>query len=297
MTLDEWRQAGKRTSHRGHPVFYREEGAGDALLCIHGFPTASWDWHAVWPALCARYRVIAPDMLGFGFSAKPRGYDYSILDQADLHEALLAALGVERAHVLAHDYGDSVAQELLARFEDRCRSGEAGPLLRSVCFLNGGLFPEVHRARLVQKLLLTPLGPLLGLLTHERAFARSFSAIFGPRTRPSAEELCDFWTLVSRDGGARIMHRLIRYIPERLAFRARWVGALQRTSLPLRLIDGPEDPVSGAHMAQRWREVVPDPDVVILDGIGHYPQVESPDAVTRAFFDFVDGLQAGGPSA
>jgi pimeloyl-ACP methyl ester carboxylesterase len=242
----------------------------------------------VWPQLLRRFRVIAPDLIGFGFSAKPRRYDYSILDQADLVETLLSGLGVDRLHVLAHDYGDSVAQELLARFEGRREAGEPGPRLRSVCFLNGGLFPEVHRARRVQKWLLTPLGPLLGRLTNERAFGRSFSAVFGPRTRPTPEELRSFWTLVSRGDGARIAHRLIRYIPERVALRERWVGAMQRTSLPLRLIDGPEDPVSGAHMAERYRELIPAPDVVLLDGIGHYPQLEAPRALADAFLAFVD---------
>jgi pimeloyl-ACP methyl ester carboxylesterase len=288
MTLDEWRQAGRRSVHRGHPIFYRDEGAGDALLCIHGFPTASWDWHALWPELSRRFRVIAPDLIGFGFSAKPLRYAYSILDQADLVEALLRELDVERVHVLAHDYGDSVAQELIARFEERRASVAPRPALRSVCFLNGGLFPEVHRARRVQKLLLTPLGPWLARLTNERSFSRSFAAVFGPGTRPGRDALRDFWSLVRHAEGTRIAHRLIRYIPERVALRERWVGALENTRLPLRLIDGPEDPVSGAHMAERYREKVPHADVVLLDGIGHYPQVEAPEAVLRAFLEFVD---------
>jgi len=88
------------------------------LLLIHGFPTSSWDFSPIWQALTTHFNVIAPDLLGFGFSAKPVAYDYSILDQADLCEALLTRLGVNRFHILAHNYGDSVAQELLARAHD-----------------------------------------------------------------------------------------------------------------------------------------------------------------------------------
>ena len=114
------------------------------------------------PGLAARYQVIACDMLGFGDSAKPRGHAYSLLQQADLQQALLADLGIrEPVHVLAHDYGDSVAQELLARhYEGRFH-------MASCVFLNGGLFPETHRPVLMQKLLLSPLGWLVA-----RSFGR-----------------------------------------------------------------------------------------------------------------------------
>lgn len=290
MFLYDWRSAGKTFDYNGHPIFYRDEGQGPALLCIHGFPTASWDWHLLWPELTQRFRVIALDMIGFGFSAKPPGYTYTIRDQATIHEALLRELGVDFIHILAHDYGDSVAQELLARYEERRQASTAGIKIESVCLLNGGLFPEAHRARLIQKLLLTPLGPLLSRLSSERRFRRSFVAIFGPKTRPSDDELKAAWSLVAHNDGWRIAHKLIRYIPERRQQRARWVGALQQTRVPLRLIDGAADPVSGAHMADRYRELVPNPDVVLLDGIGHYPQIEDPAGVLRAFFEFVSPL-------
>lgn len=290
MFLYDWRSAGKAFDYNGRSIFYREEGQGPALVCIHGFPTASWDWHLVWPELTQRFRVIALDMIGFGFSAKPRAYTYSILDQASIHEALLRELGVDFIHILAHDYGDTVAQELLARYEDRRQASTAGIKLESVCFLNGGLFPESHRARLIQKLLLTPLGPLLSRLSSERRFRRSFAAVFGPNTRPSDDELKAAWSLVAHNDGWKIAHQLIRYIPERRQQRERWVGALQRTKLPLRFINGPADPVSGAHMAARYRELVPNPDVVELNGIGHYPQIEDPAGVLHAFFEFVQRL-------
>ena len=292
MQLEQWRHGARQFDYRGHAIFYRDDGTGPALLCIHGFPTASWDWHKLWPGLTARFRTIAADMIGFGLSAKPRHYDYTIGDQASLHEALLAALGIDDGHVLAHDYGDTVAQELLARHAERRAAGAARPTLRSVCFLNGGLFPEMHRARLAQKLLHSPLGPLLGRLMSEDGFRRSFAPIFGAETQPSDAELATAWSLVAHNDGPRIAHRLIRYIGERRAHRERWVGALQHTSVPLRFINGPADPVSGAHMADRYRALVPHPDVVRLDGIGHYPQLEAPQRVLDAYLAFVTPLLA-----
>lgn len=284
--LMEWSAQGSWYRHRGHEIFYREAGEGDALVLIHGFPTASWDWQAVWTELTHRFRVIAPDMIGFGFSAKPPEYDYSINDQATLFENLLASRGITQAHVLAHDYGDTVAQELLARFSQRQAAGTGGLQLRSVCFLNGGLFPETHRPRFVQRLLISPLGPMVAKLMGEAAFRRSFSAIFGPGTKPSADELQAFWKLVGTNDGLRIFPKLIRYMEERRQYRERWVGALRDARIPLRVIDGPLDPVSGLHMVERYRQIVPNPDTVLLDGIGHYPQVEDPAGVLAAFLQF-----------
>jgi pimeloyl-ACP methyl ester carboxylesterase len=288
-TFESWQAGGRRFSHRNHQIFWQASGAGggETLICIHGFPTASWDWHALWPALCQRFsRVIALDMIGFGWSDKPDPYPYSIFDQADLHESLLLAEGVTRCHILAHDYGVTVAQELLARHEQRRAAGDPSLELQSVCLLNGGLFPETHRARLAQKLLLTPLGPLIAAALSERDFSRSFSALFGKKSKPDAVEMNQFWQLFSNGRGKRIAPRLLGYIAERRAHRERWVGALQAAQVPLRLINGPVDPVSGEHMVRRFRELVPQPDTVLLPDVGHYPQVEDPTGVLAAFMEF-----------
>ena len=295
MTLSTWRAGGETFAHevdgRRRAIFWRRGGSGDGptLLCIHGFPTASYDWRRVWLRLCARFgTVIAPDLLGFGFSDKPRDHAYTIAGQADLLEALLAHLAARRVHVLAHDYGDTVAQELLARHEDR-GAGRALELA-SVCFLNGGLFPETHRPRPMQRLLASPAGPLVARLIDRRRFGRAFRAVFGARTQPSEAELDDCWALYAGSGGVALTPKLIGYMRERRAHRARWVGALERTSVPLRVVDGAADPISGAEMVTRYRSLVPRPDCVLLPGIGHYPQLEAPSEVLEAFFAFHDRI-------
>jgi pimeloyl-ACP methyl ester carboxylesterase len=225
ISLEDWRKAGEEFAHRGHAIFHRTGGdwsveGREILLLIHGFPTASWDWAHQWEALCARFPVAALDMIGFGFSAKPRDYAYSIQDQADLHEAYLAHLGAARVHILAHDYGDTVAQELLARAMDRSKSGRAGVEIASVCFLNGGLFPEQHRATLTQRLLHSPLGGLVSRAMTRKRFETGLGEVFGPHTQPSAEVFDAFWTLATENGGMpAIGHKLIGYIAERRATR------------------------------------------------------------------------------
>ena len=279
MTPDAWRARGDHFTWRGHRIFFRAEGTGEPLLVIHGFPTASWDWAKVWPALTATYRVLALDMIGFGFSAKPAHLPYTMATQADLQEALLAREGVTRYRLLAHDYGDTVAQELLAR------QATATAQLRGVCLLNGGLFPEAHRATLLQKLLVSPLGPIIARLSSYRTFAGSMRRIWG--AHPVAEaELRGMWQLVTVERGLQRMPELLGYMAERRRHRARWVAAVVDAQVPVRLIDGLADPVSGAHLVARYRELVRPADVVELAGVGHYPQVEAPEAVAAAALAF-----------
>lgn len=280
-----WRKRSQTFEFRGQSIRYWAAGQGEPLVLIHGFPSASWDWHYLWQPLAQRYRVIACDMLGFGDSAKPVNHEYSLVEQADLQQALLDHLGIEQpVHLLAHDYGDSVAQELLARhYEMRIH-------IASCVFLNGGLFPETHRQVLMQKLLLSPLGWMIGRAFSRDGLVKSFHQIFGPQTRPTESEMDDFWSLIETNRGPRVMHKLIGYIPERRAQRERWVGAMQRGEVPLRVIDGEVDPISGAHMVARYRELIANPDTVSLPGIGHYPQIEAPCQVLKYYLQFRDQL-------
>jgi pimeloyl-ACP methyl ester carboxylesterase len=292
ISLSDWIAGGRHMYYRGHRIFLRDGGPRDApvLLLIHGFPTASWDWEALWPRLTRDWRVIAPDLIGFGFSDKPKSYEYSLVDQADLCEVALRESGAKTYHVLAHDYGDSVAQELLAR--QAPTESSRRPRLQSMCFLNGGLFPETHRPLLIQKLLISPLGPLVGRLSSRSKINASMRRIFGRDSQPDDDVLDGFWTLIAHDHGPRIMHKLIRYMRERRVYRSRWVDAMQSSDVPLKLIDGAADPISGAHMAARYRELVPSANVSLLDGIGHYPQIEAPEQVLGAFGTFSSQLHS-----
>ena len=288
MKLPEWKAKGQYFSHQGHDIFYVEEGQGETLLLIHGFPTASWDWWQMWSPLVRKYHVLAIDMIGFGFSDKPKGYPYSILDQADIHEAFLKEKGVDKAFVISHDYGDTVAQELIARCEDRKKAAEEGFQIEKLCFLNGGLFPETHQALLIQKLLMSPIGPLIGNMLNRKKLGKNFKNIFGPNTQPTEEELDEFWELIMHNNGKAITHLLIRYMAERVEHRERWVGGMQETDVPLRLINGTFDPISGGHMADRYEEIIPNADVVRLEGIGHFPLIEAPEDVLKYALEFIE---------
>ena len=283
MTFTDWKNKAQYFNYKNNKIAYWEEGEGPTLLLIHGFPTASWDWHKMWGDLTKNYRVIAPDMIGFGYSDKPKDYTYSITDQARLHEAFVDHLEVKEAHMLVHDYGVSVAQEMLASFSER---GSEGFQIHSCCFLNGGLFPELHRAKLVQKLLNSPIGSIFNRFLSKKSLRKSFHDIYGDQ-KASEEEIDYFYQLVSYNDGKNIMHKLIRYINDRRANAKRWKAAIVEASVPVKIINGPLDPVSGRHLADYCQKILPNPNITILEGVGHYPHDEAPNRVRDSYFEFM----------
>jgi pimeloyl-ACP methyl ester carboxylesterase len=283
LALDDWLDRAQFFDHESHRIAYWTAGEGRPLLLIHGFPTSSWDWHQVWGALAERRCVIACDMLGFGLSAKPRS-GYSIFRQAEIQMALLQELGVTEFDVVAHDYGDTVGQELLARRNEQ----GAGFGLGRMLLLNGGLFPEQHRLLPIQRLGSSPFGFIVGRLMNRQRFGQSFCRVFGVETQPDEQELDDFWRLIAHNDGHRISHTLMHYIAERRKHRERWVGALQQAAVPLKLVDGGVDPISGRHMYDYFRELVPGAEAVCFDDIGHYPQTEAPDRLLPEIWNFLD---------
>jgi pimeloyl-ACP methyl ester carboxylesterase len=235
----------------------------------------------VWDALAARYRPIAFDYVGFGFSAKPPAGPYSIFAYADQAEAVLAARGVARCDVLAHDLGVTVAQELLARDRDAGTRRYA-----SIAFLNGGLLPELHRPRLGQRALASFAGAAVARLAGRAAFERGLAEVFGPRTKPSAQEMAGYWQCADAEHGTRNFHRLIGYMAERRLYRDRWVASVLDPRVPTCVVNGHHDPVSGKHVVDRLRELAAPVRIVDLPDVGHYPQCEAPGAVLAAYDAF-----------
>jgi pimeloyl-ACP methyl ester carboxylesterase len=188
---------------------------------------------------------------------------------------------VTRTALVAHDYGASVGQELLARFNE----GQLHVELTQLVFLNGGIFPALHRPTKVQKLLAGRLGPVLGRLMTEDKFVAGYREVLGQP--PGDDELREHWRAFSRANGHHNVHGILGYIAERRRLGDRWVGALEQTVLPLRFIWGPNDPVSGAHVLPEIEARLPRAPLHVLDGLGHAPHMEAPDRVNAVLTDLV----------
>ncbi len=273
--LDEWLAGGRRRplGPGGQTIFFRQDGPPDGLpvTLLHGFPTSSHDWALILGDLVGvGMRITSLDFLGFGASDKPHPHRYAITEQTDLVQALWQELGIDRTALVAHDFGVSVAQELIAREPHR---------VTRATFLNGGVYPDLHRPVGTQRLLHGRLGPLAVRAMGRQRFGQSLNQVLA---RPfTAEQLDDMWRGVTARDGRRVIPSLLRYIDDRRENGERWTSALEGFSGPLQFVWGPVDPVSGAHVVPRLRDRLPRADIHVLTDpdIGHYPQIEDPERV------------------
>jgi pimeloyl-ACP methyl ester carboxylesterase len=269
ISLDDWWAGGTRGEDG---IFTRADGPADApvVTWLHGFPMSSWDYARVQEAWSEPRRDISLDFLGYGASAKPRRHDYRLIEQADFVEAVWRSHGVTRTAIVAHDYGVSVAQELLARRAEDALDVE----LTQLAFFNGGLFPALHRPVRIQKLLAGAGGAAVARMMTEARYVGALRGVLAQA--PPEDELREHWRAFSRDDGHHNAHALLAYIAERRVNEDRWVGALASDDLPKRFIWGPDDPVSGGHVVPELRAQLPHAQIDVLDGVGHGPHCEVP---------------------
>ena len=266
--------------------------ASPVLLILHGFPTSSYDWKDLIPEFHKRFpRVIIPDFLGFGFSDKPTNHEYSIKEQAEMIEELMVHLKIADVHIIAHDYGDTVLQELIAKSIDP--TYHLMFRIRSACLTNGGILPSQHKPLLIQKISTMPVFRVfLSYLMNRFIFTSRFKTVFAPNSQPSPKQFAEIWSIVSYKRGHHVLPAILSYIAERHANEARWVGALKDTTIPLHLIYGPLDPVNTPDgFLKTYREKISHSSVSVLENIGHYPQMEDPSGFISAFNKFLKRVE------
>ncbi|NXS72305.1 MEST protein, partial [Pandion haliaetus] len=264
-----WRSSGGYFTYKDQNIFYRDSngavGSSDIVVLLHGFPTSSYDWCKIWEGLTQRFhRVIALDFVGFGFSDKPRPHHYSIFEQASIVEGLVRHLGLhhQRINLLSHDYGVTVAQELLHR--------SLQPLMLWLLFT----FLSCTLTQLLPCCSELFFPGLAQSSDPTRSLRRQSTGICGQRCGPM------------------MAISILQYINQRKKHRDRWVGALMSTSVPLHLIYGPLDPVNPhPEFLQLYKKVLPMSTVSVLDDhISHYPQLEDPTGFLNAYLNFINSF-------
>ncbi len=281
----------------GRGVFTIVDGPEDdpaPILLLHGFPSSSRDFAFAGPRLAEEHRVVAHDHVGFGMSDKPADYSYSLLEQAEVALEVWRSLGVRAGHLVAHDYGTSIATELLARREH----GLCPVDLRSVTFCNGSVHIEMSQLTTGQRILRRPhLGPIFARLANKRTFQRQLRGILGDARSVPESELDAMWEGLIRDHGRERLPALIGYVSERWRFKSRWIDPLRRLDIPCHILWGTQDPVAVRGIAEKLANEIPGAEVTWLEGVGHYPMLETPGRWASAALRFIEACASRPASA
>ena len=273
----------KDTELHGHRVAYRAGGSGPVVVLVHGITSTSATWERVMPALAKRFTVIAPDLLGHGGSAKPRG-DYSLGAYASGVRDLVAVLGHDRATFVGHSLGGGVAMQLAYQFPERCE--------RLVLIDSGGLGSEVNlllrSATLPGAEFVLPLLASEPLVNAGRGVGRFFGRL-GLRVHTDIAEMArGHASLGERDARAAFVHTL-RTIVDPTGQR---VSANDRLYLaegvPFLIIWGERDRIIPVAHAYDTHARVPSSRLEIFEEAGHFPHVDHPQRFIEVLTEFID---------
>jgi pimeloyl-ACP methyl ester carboxylesterase len=281
----EWKDQGDWIDYKGRKIFVLRVGHGQRpLLCLHAFPTSSFDYSRIVPHLSSQFELIFFDYLGYGFSDKPTKHLYSLHEMADIVELVANHFDLKEVNILAHDIGDSIALEMLARPRVN---------ISKLMLLNGSVWsiPFTDLSMLVpQRLTLNPfVGPLssyLGLL-NKFTMKRFFDKIFF--TALSSEEVDLFWSVISYNEGPRNYHLLMQYMKERWKYQKIWLRALKSHPVKLSALWGMDDPVATPEVLDMVTSYRPDIISTRLKDTGHYPHWERPAESAAVIHDFFTG--------
>jgi pimeloyl-ACP methyl ester carboxylesterase len=276
--FDEW-----QIELHGRRAVYRIAGEGPPVVLVHGMLNSSSHWQSVALDLADRYTVIAPDLIGHGDSAAPRG-DYSLGAHAASIRDLLTALGIERASIVGHSLGGGVAMQFFYQFPARVQrlvlvsSGglghEVSPMLRTAALpgMSAALSLAAH-----PRLLGTLWGAgarLRGLGVRQGTYVQAVARALRPLERPQAREA--------------FLHTLRAVID----VRGQRVSATDRLylleSMPTLIVWGERDNTIPLEHGRRAHEAAPNSRFRTLPGAAHFPHLEEPEALAAVLREFLD---------
>jgi len=270
----------------GHSVSYRRAGWGPLIVLIHGITGSSETWEDVMEPLAEKYTVVAPDLLGHGASAKPRG-DYSLGAYASGIRDLLGAIGHDRGTIVGHSLGGGVAMQMAYQFPERCE--------RLVLVSSGGLGREVHAmlraATLPGSELVLPMLASSRVLNATTAVG-DFLGRLGLRAGPDLEEMWRGFSSLNDVGARAAFIHTLRGIVDPGGQR---VNATDRLYLaqrvPTMLLWGERDPIIPVEHGRAACELIPGCRFETFPDAGHFPHRTAPREFVRVLEDFIDSTE------
>lgn len=271
----------------GGTIAYLDEGPRDGIpiVLVHGMPTSSWLYRNIADSLVGNgFRVIAPDLLGFGASDKPKGHEiYSTKNQSKRIVELLNHLAISKAIFVGHDLGGPWVFEIADWEPER---------IAGLVILNTSAYAELMKPPLQARMVGSPLGPMM-LKVMGSKFGKSmihkfFVDFTGTGKKLDKEITYGHW-LPLHEGGTRAFRAFAKDLKIAMGQFSRYAEALKRLNVPAMLIWGADDPVL-RHERMIPRFVVDlkikSEDVHVLSGASHFLQEDRPNEIADLIASF-----------
>jgi pimeloyl-ACP methyl ester carboxylesterase len=280
-----WKDKGDYIKVWNHNVFYIFKNTGKPLIAfLHGYPTSSIDFAKILPFIENDYDYIIHDHLGFGLSDKPLNYSYSLIEQAEVALALWQKLGIKELHLVSHDYGTTVANEIVFKKIN----GYEPIKINTVTFSNGSMHIELAHLKFIQKMLKHPYwGKIPSALMNETIFLNQMKSIWYDKNLFDKEEMKLSWQLIQHNQGKKIFHAISQYNNDRVKFWNRWIGCLPKLNIPTLILWAQNDPIAVDKIAEQLYDEIPNSIYHKIENCGHYPMLEQPKLWANGLLDFL----------
>ena len=279
MTLEEWKNKGLHV-----PVFNNEMFVIDTvsdkktLLILHGYACSSYDYYKILPELSKRFRVIIPDLICFGSTTKYIDKYISVIEQTDSIIELLKVLKVEDLVIFGHDYGASIASEIIARKNSFLLNLQIDQLVLSNFFLPKKYFIEDDVNEVSVKSFSKNTTSMLSTFS---IFKKTKKKSLFNEDDISDEDFENMWNLYMCNEGIDIIDFIANYDGERKLFWNRWINALESTQIKTKILWGKEDIFTTNEIVESLATNIPNNEVHFIENCGYFPMLERPMEVSN----------------
>ena len=288
--ITSWASKGQYAEIYKNKVFYIPNRSEKPVIAfLHGYPSASFDYYKALPIIEKKFSYIIHDHLGFGLSDKPLDYSYSLIEQAEVAMALWQQLGLKDIHLVAHDYGTSVANEILVR---KLR-GHEPVKIKSITLCNGSMHVELAQMKVIQKLLKHPFwGKYVAAMSTESLFQKSMQDIWFDKSLFDKAEITTLYTMLMSNGGRKTFHKVSQYNNERVKYWHRWIGSLPEIDIPTHILWAQQDPIAVKAIAELLHTEMPHSVYTKIENCGHYPMLEQPEIWANKVMEFIEKVES-----
>ncbi|APZ47142.1 hypothetical protein BW723_12985 [Polaribacter reichenbachii] len=258
--------------------FIDTESEKEVLIIFHEFGASSFNYYKIINELKQHYRVIIPDLIGFGLSSKPQNYYNSILDHAQILIEFINLLNINRFSTLSHGFGTSVLSEFL----NIIKTNALNIKVKEIFLLNGSLTIETTNHKSFEDIIDNELtNKFIKITISYELFKKYYRESLGKKDAITEDEFKVLWQLQNRNNGGRIIKFIDYSIKERKLYCEKWIEILKLYQNQIQIIWGKDDVLSNLSSVEKLKNILNITEVYTLEDCGHFPMMEKPKQLSK----------------